>query len=106
MRFITVAGVVPARKPCIAVTMAPGSRPMRRGTSVLTALEVAWQPEQERAPGGASASPAEVAGATRSEHKMAAASIKRVPVMSEHPFSGSPQHYAPASGLSQIMFLE
>ena len=58
MRSITVAGRCPARKACIAATISAAGRPTRRGTGVCTAALAAWQPEQELAPGGASAAAA------------------------------------------------
>src|SRR5438132_12331019 len=58
MRSITVVGRCPARKACIAVTISTAGRPARRGTGVCTAALAAWHPEQELAPGGASAAAA------------------------------------------------
>src|SRR6266478_6120139 len=58
MRSITVAGVCPDLNACIAATMSAGLRPTSRDTVVCAVRAAGWQPEQERAPGGASAGPA------------------------------------------------
>src|SRR6185436_1810336 len=52
MRFITVAGSEPSRKPVIAVVISPASRPYSRDTDEAEAAPAAWQPEQDAAPGG------------------------------------------------------
>src|SRR5262245_1176535 len=53
MRSITVPGRLPERNSSIAATVSAALRPMSRGTGVVTAVLVAWQPEQADAPGGA-----------------------------------------------------
>src|SRR5262249_33120818 len=58
MRSITVDGTWPDFNAAIAATMSAGLRPMSRGTVVCAVRAAGWQPEQERAPGGASAGPA------------------------------------------------
>src|SRR5262249_57815590 len=58
MRSITVAGRWPARNAFIAAVISVAGRPPRRGTGVATDALAAWQPEQELAPGGASAATA------------------------------------------------
>jgi hypothetical protein len=68
MRSITVAGRCPERNACIAVTISTAERPARRGTGVCTAAFAAWHPEQELAPGGASAAAA-LAGPARDMSK-------------------------------------
>ena len=54
MRFITVAGSEPSRNPVIAVMMSPALRPYSRETGEAGTAPVAWQPEQDAAPGGGS----------------------------------------------------
>src|SRR5437879_2679335 len=54
MRFMTVAGSEPSRKPVIAVMISPASRPYRRATGEPAAAFDEWQPEQDDAPGGGS----------------------------------------------------
>jgi hypothetical protein len=84
MRSITVDGVCADLKACIAVTIDAGSRPMSRGIVVFTEGDVAWQPEQERAPGGASAGPA--ANAEPINPKLnEAVTMMRIALMLEHP---------------------
>src|SRR5262245_54584940 len=82
-RLITVDGICPDLKPCIAVTMSAGLRPTRRGTVVSTKRAAGWQPEQEAAPGGASAGPAAKA-VPIIVRTNAAAVMMRVPIMSEY----------------------
>src|SRR5262249_34780615 len=82
-RFITVDGTCPDLKPCIAVTMSAGLRPISRGTVVSTKRAVGWQPEQDAAPGGASAGPAAEAGPIIVRTN-AAAVMMRVPIISEY----------------------
>src|SRR5262249_23283042 len=55
VRAITGDGTLPRFNACIAATMSAGLRPMSRGTVVCAVRAAGWQPEQERAPGGASA---------------------------------------------------
>ena len=54
MRFITVAGIDPSRKPVIAVMISPALRPYSREMGEAGAAPAAWQPEQDAAPGGGS----------------------------------------------------
>src|SRR5579863_3556459 len=60
-----VEGRWPERNACIAVTISAALCPMSRPAGVSTAREAGWQPEQEEAPGGASAA---VAGAHASHN--------------------------------------
>src|ERR1700730_8572051 len=55
MRSITVAGRWPERNACTAATMSAGLPPISRLTGVSTDRDAGWQPEQDEAPGGASA---------------------------------------------------
>jgi hypothetical protein len=52
---MTVAGRWPERNACTAVTISAGLRPVSRSTGVSTDRDPGWQPEQDEAPGGASA---------------------------------------------------
>lgn len=61
IRSMTVAGRVPERNSCMALTMSARSRPARRGTGVVTPGEAAWQPEHAAAPAGGSAEAATAA---------------------------------------------
>src|SRR6266511_2973012 len=58
MRSITVAGRCRDLNACMAATMSAGLRPVSGATVASAVRAGAWQPEQERAPGGASARPA------------------------------------------------
>src|SRR6266481_1129805 len=58
IRPMTVEGRSSERKASIAATISSGSRPRIRGTGVFTVALAGWQPEQELAPGGASAAAA------------------------------------------------
>src|SRR6266516_1961018 len=58
MRSITVDGRCPDLNACMAATMSAGLRPVSGGTVASAVRAGAWQPEQESAPGGASAKPA------------------------------------------------
>src|SRR5262249_15029449 len=58
MRSITVDGTWPDLNACMAATMSAGLRPVSRGTVVCAVRAAGWQPEQDSAPGGASAGPA------------------------------------------------
>src|SRR5262245_17688938 len=71
MRPITVEAACPDLNACIAALMSAGLRPLSRGTLVSTRPE-GWQPEQDVAPGGASASPAAEAGLAKAKIKAAA----------------------------------
>src|SRR5437899_12413298 len=71
MRPITVEGVRPDLNASIAAAMSAGLRPVSRGTVVSTRL-AGWQPEQDVAPGGASASPAAQAFSTSAKPSAAA----------------------------------
>ena len=55
MRSITVTGRCPVRKACIAVTICVSGTPVSGDTGVFPDAAAGWQPEQELAPGGASA---------------------------------------------------
>ena len=68
MRPITVDATCPDLNACIAAVISPGLRPASRGTLVSTRPD-GWQPEQELAPGGASASPAAEAGPWKAKIK-------------------------------------
>src|SRR5262249_50817347 len=83
-RCITVDGVCPDLNACMAATMSAGLRPMSRGTLVSTDRAVACQPEQDSAPGGASAGPAARASAVRVKTKAAVVTM-RVAFMSGSP---------------------
>src|SRR6476646_4574251 len=84
IRPITVEGSCPDLNASIAVTMSAGLRPLSRGTVVSAARVAAWQPEQERAPGGASAGPAAAAQSINAKTSVAATTM-RVASMSEPP---------------------
>src|SRR3954463_9925347 len=84
MRPITVEGSCPDLNASIAVTMSAGLRPLSLGTVVSAARVAAGQPEQERAPGGASAGPAAAAQSINAKTR-AAATTMRVASMSEPP---------------------
>src|SRR6516162_3954351 len=68
---ITVDAVCPDLNACIAAVMSAGLRPMSLGTLVSTRPD-GWQPEQDVAPGGASASPAAEAEPANAKIKAAA----------------------------------
>jgi len=55
IRSMTVAGRLPARNSCIALTISAGSSPTSRGTGDTTPAAAAWQPEHAVAPAGAAA---------------------------------------------------
>src|SRR6266852_6600049 len=84
MRSITVDGRWPDLNASIAATMSPGLRSMSRGTVVSTDWAAGWQPEQDMAPGGASAGPAARAGPINPKTSAAAVTM-RVAFMSEPP---------------------
>src|SRR5437588_6602077 len=63
MRSITVDGSCPDLNACIAAVISAGLRPMSRGTAEFTVRAAGWQPEHDKAPGGASAALAASAGA-------------------------------------------
>src|SRR3954451_18821544 len=84
IRPITGEGSCPDLNASIAVTMSAGVRPLSRGTAVSAALVAGWQPEQERAPGGASAGPAAAAQSINAKTRAAATAI-RVAFISEPP---------------------
>src|SRR5258708_7864978 len=101
MRSITVEGRLPDLKSCIAVTSCAASRPASRGTVVSTERAAGWQPEQELAPGGASAADAMAVDV----RTMAAAATIRVLCMADGSLHfGGPR--GPPSGLPQIMVLQ
>jgi hypothetical protein len=58
IRSITVEGTCPDLKACMAAMMSAGVRPTSLGTAASAVRADGWQPEQESAPGGASAKPA------------------------------------------------
>src|SRR5262245_45035971 len=55
MRSITVDGRCPDLNACMAATMSAGLRPVSGATAASAVCAGAWHPEQESAPGGASA---------------------------------------------------
>src|SRR5262245_54216431 len=84
IRSITVDGTCPALNACMTATMSAGLRPISRGTAASAVCVDAWQPEQERAPGGASAKPAAQPCGGNARHKAAAVTM-RVAFMSGLP---------------------
>src|SRR5262245_4195227 len=84
MRSITVAGSCPDLNACIAVTMSAGLRPTNRGTVLSTPRPDGWQPEQDMAPGGASAAAAALAAPSNTKAK-APTGAMRVVFISDPP---------------------
>src|SRR5579871_4740821 len=59
-----VEGRSPERNACIAMTISAALCPIRRPAGVSTVRESGWQPEQDEAPGGASAAAAAPSGSS------------------------------------------
>ncbi len=76
-RSMMVAARCPLRNSCSAATVLAGSRPIRRGGVESSVALGEWQPEQDSAPGGASAAIA-VTGRMLAPARMPAAKAKEI----------------------------
>src|SRR5260370_19966489 len=79
MRSITVPGRWPERNACTAATVSAGLPPISRLTGVSIDRDAGWQPEQDDAPGGASAAMAPNGSNSRTSPTAVRLKIMRAP---------------------------